>query len=467
MSVSEALSVLIIDDDREALFALEALLESRGFSVTQAESGERAIEALNSKAFDLIVCDVQMPDMSGIQVAEFVKSHPEFRFIPLALLTANSDLESVLAGLNAGADTYILKPYRADELVARVHALVRSRSLFSELRTQISENKSLRALAGSKLTFANIIGASNAMQELFAFVEKVKDSPLPVLITGESGTGKELFARAIHFQSIRKSGPFIAQNCSAFSEHLLESELFGHVKGAFTGALRDKQGLFEAAHQGTLFLDELGEMSLPLQAKLLRVLQDGSFIPVGSTVTKKVDVRVVAATHRNLPEMIKNGSFREDLFYRLNVIGLKLPPLRERREDIPMLVDHFLRRCSERASAPPKKLSSTALSHILAYDWPGNIRELENELERSNLMSSDGVMIDVPHLSSHLQGTGSTKVPSPPTYAGGSLKDALEVYERQLIAEALERSGGNKSKTAEELQVSRTSLIKKVQQFGL
>ncbi len=455
--------VLAVDDNAEALFALEALLSQKGFAVESASSGEAALVALDEHEIDLILLDVNMPGMDGLEVTRRVKADPELRLIPLMLLTANNELESIIAGLDAGADNYVIKPYQADELIARIHAMVRTQSVFAALRSSVRESHDLRAIVRQESSFANIIGKSSSMCELFTLIGKVKDAHVPVLITGESGTGKELVARAIHFNGPRKNRPFIAVNCSAFNENLLESELFGHIKGAFTGAARDKQGLFEAADKGTFFLDELGEMPLALQAKLLRVLQDGTFMAVGGTATKKVDVRIVGATNRNLPEMISKGLFREDLFYRLNVINLRLPPLRERKEDIPALVDHFLTQSAARSQSLQKQVTHEVVRRLMDYNWPGNIRELQNEVERMSIMCGADAQIVAQHLSEQILSTR----PVCTQRIEGKLKDALDSLERELIAQALERHQGNKSHAAEELGISRTSLIKKAQVYGL
>ncbi len=461
--MADSVRVLAVDDNPEALFALKELLTQKGFSVVTASTGEDALKLLESDLPDIILLDVSMPGISGLEVTRIIKSDPEKRLIPLVLLTANSDLDDLTQGLDAGADNYIVKPYRPDELIARIHAMVRTRGVYAELRATLSDNSRLREMVKERSQFSQIVGNAASMKEIFTLIEKVKDSHVAVLITGESGTGKELVARAIHFNSPRKNKPFIAQNCSAFNENLLESELFGHVKGAFTGAVKDKQGLFEAADGGTFFLDELGEMSLALQVKLLRVLQDGTFTPVGATGSKKVQVRIIAATNRNLKEMISRGTFREDLYYRLNVINIQLPPLRERRDDISHLADHFLKTGCYRAGRDSKALSADALRLLSNYEWPGNIRELENEVERIILMSGDESVVSPAHLSSHIRGAAA----SPQKRMEGKLKDALESLERDMITQALERTGGNKSKAAEELGVSRTNLIKKAQSFGL
>ncbi len=319
---------------------------------------------------------------------------------------------------------------------------------------------------GGRYSYGNMIGKSKPMQELYALLEKIKSSESTVLINGENGTGKELIAKALHYNSSRKDMPFVTVNCSAFNENLLDSELFGHMKGSFTGAVRDKKGLFEVAHRGTLFLDEIGDMSPTMQVKLLRVLQEGTLTPVGSTDQKKVDVRVLAATNKNLKEMIEEGTFREDLYYRINVINLVVPPLRDRKEDIPVLIDHFTARGCKEKDIPLKQLSKRSLEKIYDYPWPGNIRELENEVERLIVLSGDDKMVGPELLSTRIREHGeNSKVQG--VRVAGKLKDALEELEMVMIKEGLKRTGWNKSRLAKELGISRAGLIMKVEKYGL
>jgi transcriptional regulator with PAS, ATPase and Fis domain len=311
-----------------------------------------------------------------------------------------------------------------------------------------------------------MIGKSKPMQSLYALLDKIKFADSTVMIQGENGTGKELIAKSIHYNSHRKDKNFVIQNCSAFNDNLLESELFGHVKGSFTGALKDKKGLFEMADKGTFFLDEIGDTSPQMQVKLLRVLQEGTFTPVGATEMKKVDVRIVAATNRNLREMVENGTFREDLFYRLNVINIRVPPLRERKEDIPVLVDYFLTKSAEASSKPKKQLMGRAIEKLYDYAWPGNVRELQNEIERACVLAGDDGKIGHEVLSPKiLEITEKVKVQGARLH--GKLKDALEDLEREMIKEGLRRTGWNKSKLAKELGISRAGLIMKVEKYEL
>jgi transcriptional regulator with PAS, ATPase and Fis domain len=320
---------------------------------------------------------------------------------------------------------------------------------------------------GERYRFDSIIGRSGPMQDIFKLLEKVSNSEATVLINGESGTGKELVARAIHFNGPRQDGPFVVQNCSAFNDNLLESALFGHVRGSFTGALRDKKGLFEVADGGTFFLDEVGDMSPALQVKLLRVLQEGTFLPVGGTQSKEVDVRVIAATHKDLAAMVKRGEFREDLFYRINVIRVQLPSLRERRDDLPLLVDHFLRK-HHREQQRTRGLSAEAMTLLSSYAWPGNVRELENEIERLLVLGGDLELIPAELISSRIRDavpTGSSVVAT--ARANGKLHDAVETLERDMIHQGLLRTGYNKSRLARELGISRSNLILKIARYGL
>lgn len=465
-SNAKPVKVLAVDDNPEALFALEQLLLSKGFDVVTASSGRETLERAESERPDVILLDVVMPEPNGYEVAKILKSHPELRYTTVVLLTGKDELKDVLFGFEQGADDYICKPYQSAELVARVHAAVRVRALYSELRDTRIVNRHLQAKLGENFSFGSIIGQSPAMKDLYQIMAKVVDSDVPVLITGESGTGKEMVATALHVNGLRKDKAFVVQNCSAFNENLLESELFGHVKGAFTGAMRDKQGLFEVADGGTFFLDELGEMSPALQVKLLRVLQDGTFMPVGGTKQKKVDVRVIAATNRNLEEMVKKGTFREDLYYRLNVVSLQLPPLRERTGDIPLLVQFFLSKVASKLKQEPKTIASDAMSALEAFSWPGNIRQLENEIQRACVMSGKDGLITRECLSPTV--VGATGVGASVSIANDKpLKDVLARVEREMIEQAVARCEGNKSEAARQLGISRSNLIAKFQEYGI
>jgi two-component system response regulator HupR/HoxA len=465
----QSIKILAVDDNHEGLFALEQLLLARGFSVITASSGTETLEKAESERPDLILLDVVMPEPNGYEVAKRLKAHPELRYTPVVLLTGKDELKDVLHGFEQGADDYICKPYQSAELVARVHAALRVRKLYTELRDVRVANRHLQARLKEEFAFSTIIGKSPAMGALYQVMTKVIDSDVPVLVTGESGTGKEMVATALHANGPRKDKAFVVQNCSAFNENLLESELFGHVKGAFTGAMRDKQGLFEVADGGTFFLDELGEMSPALQVKLLRVLQDGTFLPVGGTKQKKVDVRIIAATNRNLEEMVEKGTFRQDLYYRLNVVNLLLPPLRERVGDVPLLVQFFVSKIATKSNQSPKTMSPDAMAALEAYSWPGNIRQLENEIQRAYVMSGKDAEITRAHLSPAVVEQKSNVIQSggPVEGDGRPLKEILEGVEREMIKQALVRCAGNKSEAARQLGISRSNLIAKAQEYGM
>ena len=463
---TSSVKILAVDDNPDALFALEQLLLSRGFQVVTAASGNETLEKAQSERPDLILLDVVMPEPDGYEVAKRLKSHSELRYITIVLLTGKDELPDILRGFEQGADDYICKPYQSAELVARVHAALRVRRLYSELREVKVANRHLQAKLTENFSFGSIIGKSPAMADLYQIMAKVVDADVPVLITGESGTGKEMVATALHANGPRRDKAFVVQNCSAFNENLLESELFGHVKGAFTGAMRDKQGLFEVADGGTFFLDELGEMSPALQVKLLRVLQDGTFMPVGATKQKKVDVRIIAATNRNLEEMVKKGTFREDLYYRLNVVSLRLPPLRERVGDVPLLVQFFLSKIADKTKQGVKSIAPDAMSCLERYPWPGNIRQLENEIQRACVMSGKESLITRESLSPTVAGV---EAPVPRLSKGEErpLKDVLDQVEREMIEQVIARCEGNKSEAARQLGIARSNLIAKCREYGL
>ncbi|HEX8362368.1 MAG TPA: sigma-54 dependent transcriptional regulator [Longimicrobium sp.] len=448
--------ILVVDDERSIRFSLTELLEEEGHEVREAEHAPAALAALDDAPADLVISDLSMPAMSGLQLLEEVRArHPHALFV---LMTAYGDERTAVRALREGAYDYVPKPFDNEE----IRALARRAREVLALR---SENQRLRAeLAGS---FHGMIGDSPALREVLRVVRRAGPTDATVLITGESGTGKEVVARALHAESRRKGGPFIAINCSALPGELIESELFGHLKGAFTGADRDREGLFEAAHGGTLFLDEVGDLAAPAQAKLLRVLEERQVTRLGGSRSVPVDVRVVAATNRPLEQMSSEGSFREDLLYRLRVIGLHIPPLRERREDIPAIAVHFLADFAARHGRPTRALSEAARRILLAHDWPGNVRELRNAVERAVVLA-EGETIDAADLPPGLD----TRAPLRPVDA--ALADlpwaeararALDAWERDFLAAALERHGGNVSRTAQSLGIHRQSLQKRLRQL--
>ncbi len=455
----QGVGIVAVDDSDENLFTLTSLLEQNSYQVRTASNGREAIALIEDTPPDLILMDINMPEMDGYEATRKLRSNPRYDNIPIVLLTSRDDIEDIRKGLSLGADDYIKKPFNASELLSRIEIVLKQSSPESERLHPDHESEGLR----------QIIGDSPAIKHILKKIRDMKDSDASVVVTGESGSGKELVVRAIHALSQRSNAILIAQNCSALSESLLESELFGHVRGAFTGAVRDKKGLFEVADSGTLFLDELGEMSLPLQAKLLRVLQDGAFTPVGSHEEKKVDVRVIAATHRNLEELVREGRFREDLFYRLHVVSVTLPPLRERSEDVGRLVEHFLSECHAHREDIPV-MTPEALKLLQEYAWPGNIRELRNEIERIAALHADLSPIP-PSVLSPKFFTSKTKDQVPAQKENlamkdlSSLKQELADVEKRYIERALELTGGNKSEAARMLEISRSSLIQKARQY--
>ncbi len=370
-------TILVVDDEPNYLIILAEILRDEGFEVFTAENGEKALEIVRTTDLDLVLTDMQMPVMGGMELLRQVKSINNN--LPVIMLTAYGEVEKAVAAMRDGAFNYLTKPFKNDELIANIKKAVEHYSL-------LRENIRLRHEVKKRSSFAEMIGKNKQMQMLFSMIEKVAPTPASVLITGESGTGKELVARAIHNYSPRDKEPFISVNCAALPDSLLESELFGHEKGAFTGAIALRKGRFEMADRGTLFLDEIGEMALPLQAKLLRILQEKTFQRVGGTHEQKVDVRIVAATNKDLKEEVEAGRFREDLYYRLNVLHLHLPPLRERPDDIPLLVEHFVGKFARQLNKPDLKVSPAALRFLTTLSWEGNVRELENTIERASIL---------------------------------------------------------------------------------
>ena len=438
--------LLIVDDESSLLEFLGLLFQGEGYRVATASSVTAARERLAlGDGFDLVMCDIHMPDGSGLELLrELKEQHPQASVI---MMTAYTSTKSAIEAMRLGAYDYVSKPFDVEELKVLVQkALEKSRL--------VEENVWLRRELEQKYTFANIIGKSRPMQEVFALVERVARTSSTVLVQGDSGTGKELIARAIHFASPRTKHKFLSINCGAMPENLLESELFGHERGAFTGALKEKKGLFHEAHRGTLFLDEIGEMTPTMQVKLLRVLQHKTIRKVGGNEEEAVDVRIIAATNRDLGEMIAAGTFREDLYYRIHVIPVRLPPLRDRREDIPLLVDFFIRKYADELGTPPKRLSLTALALLEGYRWPGNVRELENLIERSIALTA-GDVIDVADLPPYLREPGPSAgalARLPPD--GIDLEAHLEALRAELMRQALDRSGGVQTRAAELLRMT-------------
>ena len=439
------MDLLIVDDEASLRDFLSIVFEEEGSRVETAATLADAHAALQKREPDLVLCDLMLPDGSGLDLLREIKAQTPS--VPVVMITAHTSTKSAVDALKAGAHDYIAKPFDIDELKIIVRKAVERKELEDE-------NLHLRSALEERHTFANIIGKSSKMQEIFGIVQRIARTTSTVLISGESGTGKELIARAIHYNSGRR-GKFVGINCGAMPETLLESELFGHERGAFTGAIREKRGLFHEADRGTIFLDEIGETTPSVQIKLLRVLQDRIVRRVGSNVETQVDVRVIAATNRDLGESIRSGNFREDLFYRINVIPIALPPLRQRKEDIPLLVDHFIAKFANQLGVPQKRISTDAMRLIEKYQWPGNVRELENVIERMIALEPSEVLT-TKSLPEHILLGGA--IPDVATFdlppEGISLQDHLESIGKIFMLKALERSGGVQTQAAELLRMS-------------
>jgi two-component system response regulator HydG len=443
-------TILIVDDEESHRLMLRAHLEQEGFSTVEAIDGEEAIAKVAERNVDLILMDIRMPRLDGMEALLRIKrANPA---IPVIMMTAYGSIDSAVKALQAGATDYLTKPLDSNELIVKVHKALRYHQLEEE-------NVLYREQLGIRFDFSRIIGKSARMRELFDMLATVAPTEATVLLLGESGTGKEIIANAIHQNSPRRERPYIKVNCAALPETLLESELFGHEKGAFTGAIEKKKGRFERADGGTIFLDEIGEMSLTTQTKILRVLQEREFEPVGGTKTIKVDVRIIAATNKNLEDEVKRGKFREDLYYRINVVPITIPPLRERAEDIPLLAAHFLRLYGEKNKRMLKGFADGVMDALMRYDWPGNVRELENIVERTVIMSR-GDTITFADLPPAIAGAQRTAIQTSPAI---SLKDV----ERETIIKALQQTEGNRTKAAVLLGITRKTLQNKIKEYGI
>jgi len=455
------LSVLVIDDDDSLRKSLCLNLEVANYSVRGASDGVEALEILGNEPFDIVLCDLRMPKIDGL---DFIRKCREINSdIAIVLMTGFGSNELALQAMRAGAYDYIAKPFSIDELIFTFRKI--------EERARLKdENASLRSQVNQRYGFSNIIAHSKSMKDIFETVKRLANFNTTVLISGESGTGKELLARAIHHNSPRRGRPFIAINCGAIPENLMESELFGHKKGAFTDATRDKKGLFEEADKGTIFLDEVGELPLHLQVKLLRTLQDQQIRPVGDEKMLPVDVRVIAATLRNLEDDVKNGRFRDDLFYRLNVVSIAIPPLRDRADDIPVLVQHFIKKHNKRLGLNINKVEPEAMKRILSYHWRGNARELENCIERA-LVLTETDAIDLDSLPSQIRGCQDNAQPSTQTELidddNLSIKQRARALEIDLINRALKKTKGNRTHAAKVLEISHRALLYKLKEYGL
>jgi two-component system response regulator AtoC len=452
-------SVLIIDDEKNMRHMLRVMLTKAGYSVQDAEDGYDGLKRMETSDFQFVLCDIRMPRMDGMAfLKEAKEKYPEQTMI---MMSAYGNIETALQAMKEGAYDYISKPFKTDEVLLTLKKAEERERLKKEnikLKSRIGEIQ-------AKYSFGNIVARSEAMARVFDLVKKVADHKTTVLVTGESGTGKELIARAIHSSGPRASNPIVAIDCGGIPENLLESELFGYKKGAFTDAVRDKPGRFEEAHGGTIFLDEIGELPLPLQVKLLRVLQEEEIAPLGDIGSKKIDVRVIAATAKDLSKDVEEGMFREDLFYRINVMHIHLPPLRERRGDIALLVGHFIDRFNNKLNKHIEGPSSEAMSLLMDYHWPGNVRELENIIERSILLAT-GRWITPAQFPPEMN---MAQRPSPyfDPSEGLSIKKASKRLQRALIEKALIQTGGNRTQAAKLLEISRPMLISKVKEYGL
>jgi len=451
--------ILIVEDEANMRHMLEVLLGKSGYKVKTAADGKEGMDAIEREQFHFILCDIKMPRMDGMT---FLKSAKEKLIdTTVIMMSAYGTVDTAIEAMKLGAYDYISKPFKTDEVLLTLKKAEEREGLKSEnvkLKDQIQRIE-------KSYNFSNIIAKSKAMQSVFDLIKKVADYKTTVLITGESGTGKELIARAIHFNGSRHNKALVSINCGGIPETLLESELFGYKKGAFTDARQDKIGRFEEAHNGTIFLDEIGELPFSLQIKLLRALQEEEITPLGSTGIKKVDVRVIAATAKDLGEEIKKGNFREDLFYRINVVNIYLPPLRERVEDIPLLTEHFVSIYNEKLNKNITGISSEVMEQFMIYPWPGNVRELENVIERAILLAP-GNTLEMPDLPSILTGNQNTSSQIAPEGIS-SIKEASRILEKGLIEQALEKTNGNKTKAAKILEISRYILISKIKEYQL
>lgn len=450
-----AATILIADDDDSLRRVLEFQLREGGYEVLTAADGLAALELFTGAEVDCLITDLRMPGLSGLELIRRVSAIASET--PVIVITAYGDVETAVEAMRAGSFDYVTKPFNREEILMTVEKAL----VFGQA---ISENRRLRRLVHDRFRLENVIGSSERMHRVLDLVERVAHSDVTVLITGESGTGKELIARGIHFSGSRAERPFVALNCAAIPETLIESELFGHKRGSFTGAIADSKGKFEEASGGTLFLDEVSAMPPGLQPKLLRVLQEQEIVRLGESMPRKVDVRIITATNRDLQTMITDGAFREDLYFRLAVVPIGLPPLRERREDIPLLAEHFLKRACERHKLGELRMEREVFAALSAYSWPGNVRELENTVERMAVLTT-GKTITVEDLPENVR--------QPPNYVANVLLElppdglSIEQVEREIIHQALAMHGGNQTRAARYLDITRSALIYRMQKYGL
>lgn len=456
--MSGAIRVLVVDDDRAVRKVLQVNLGKHGMMVTLAENPDEALAALHEAPFDLVLTDVKMPNATGIELLGQIRR--AWSDVPVVVMTGYGSVEDAVAAMKAGAADYVIKPISKDELLVVIDRALEQRSLRAEVRM-------LRREIDERYGFENLIGATPVMVTLYEEVASVADTSATVLLQGPTGTGKELLAHAIHYRSRRSTGPFVRVNCAAIPESLLESELFGHEKGAFTGAIRQHHGKFEQADGGTLLLDEIGEISPYVQVKLLRVLESGEFQRVGGSGTTKVDVRVIAATNRDLALEAREKRFREDLYWRLNVITLDVPPLRDRKDDIPLLVDHFLGKYALKNNRPLPRIGRRLMEKLVAYEWPGNVRQLEHLIERAVILCRGGEIEDL-RLPDESE-SPSTENGAPPVLPplGTALQEWLLTLEREVLVAALKEAGGVQARAARRLGISRSNLNYRIGRLGI
>ena len=451
--------LLVVEDETNMRHMMTVLLEKSGYQIDAAENGQAAFEMVREKTYDFILCDLKMPMMDGL---EFLDAAREFLGnTTVVMMSAFGTMDTALTALKKGAYDFITKPFKPDEVLLTLKKAEERESLKKE---NLKLKERIKTITNS-YHFGNMMAKSHLMQMVFQTAVKAAKYDTTVLIMGESGTGKELVTKGIHFNSPRSKAPFIPINCGGIPENLLESELFGYKKGAFTGADRDKAGLFNAAHGGTLFLDEIGEMPMSLQVKLLRVLQEKEILPIGGSTGEKVDVRIIAATSKNLSDEVATGRFREDLFYRLNVISITIPPLRDRPEDIPLLVQNFIRKFNRKLGTRITGIAPAAMKPLLSHDWPGNVRQLENIVERSMVLTDEPIL-QMAHFPRELL-EKTTAGDSFPDLDGFSLKKAKRVMEKAIISRALVETGSNRTRAAELLEISHPSLLSKIKDYRI
>lgn len=445
--------ILVVEDEEKLRRVIELQLTVAGFEVDKAGNAEEGLKVVDRA--DLVLTDLKLPNMDGLEFLHLIRR--QNTQVPVVMMTAYGSVETAVEAMKAGATDFLLKPFSLDHLMQVVYKAL-------EMRELREENRELKAALGRRYEFDNIIGRSGSMQEIFATIERVAPSRATVLLTGESGVGKDLIARAIHFHSPRKDKPLVKINCTAIPENLMESELFGYEKGAFTGAQTSKPGKFEQADSGTVFLDEIGDVPGPIQVKLLRVLQEREFERLGSNVTRHIDVRLVAATNQDLRAALEQGTFREDLYYRLNVVPINIPPLRERKQDIPFLANHFVHKLAPDTGTRVESITDAGMEKLVAYHWPGNVRELENVIERS-LVMANGTQLDAADIKLEDAPSRRQQSGDAPHFLPEGM--TLDQYEQDLIREALKRADGNKSQAARLLGLTRNALRYRLTQMGL